>query len=343
MLILAPGEGFGDDLSPPPPFAPHVGSAFTVLSGGCTTSYECVYSPNYPSDYDGGVYCGGECTILPNTQQPLDVRDFDVEWNWDFLMINNMGYTGQLDNPGHAATIPDGVVPDVGSTIEWDPDGSLQAGGWKICIAGMPPLPPPSPPPSPPKQPPPPPSPLPPPPSPSPPPPLAAAAARAAAAGTAAGAAGTAGAAAAGAAADRLRRWVETRDISGCPGPRLHTGASNGGGVLRRYDGRPSQRAVHHFHVPRKLQQLHWQDPRGIPRVHWSIQLVRSGVARAAVAAADAADAATGTAGAAVTARAADAADVSSIATGAAAVAATAPLPRQPSAAELRVRQHRRR
>ena len=84
-------------------------------------------------------------------------------------MIVNKGYTGQLDNPGHAATIPDGVVPDVGSTIEWDPDGSLQAGGWKICIAGMPPPPPPSPPPSPPRQPPPPPSPSPPPPQPSPP------------------------------------------------------------------------------------------------------------------------------------------------------------------------------
>ena len=167
--LLIPGEGF--HASPPPPYAPHVGSAFTVLSGGCTTSYECVYSPNYPSDYDCGIYCDGECTILPNTQQPLDVRDFDVEWNWDFLMINNMGYTGQLDNPGHAATIPDGVVPDVGSTIEWDPDSTLQAGGWKICIAGMPPLPPPSPPPSPPRQPPPPPSPSPPPPRPSPPPP----------------------------------------------------------------------------------------------------------------------------------------------------------------------------
>ena len=136
--LLIPGEGF--HASPPPPYAPHVGSAFTVLSGGCTTSYECVFSPNYPNNYDSGIVCGGECTILPNTQQPLDVRDFDVEWNWDFLMINNMGYTGQLDNPGHAATIPDGVVPDVGSTIEWDPDSTLQAGGWKICIAGMPPL-----------------------------------------------------------------------------------------------------------------------------------------------------------------------------------------------------------
>ena len=140
--LLIPGEGFH---ASPPPFAPHVGSAFTVLSGGCTTSYKCVFSPNYPNNYDCGIVCGGECTILPNTQQPLDVRDFDVEWNWDFLMINNMGYTGQLDNPGHAATIPDGVVPDVGSTIEWDPDSTLQAGGWKICIAGMPPLPPPSP------------------------------------------------------------------------------------------------------------------------------------------------------------------------------------------------------
>ena len=115
--LLIPGEGFH---ASPPPYAPHVGSAFTVLSGGCTTSYECVYSPNYPNNSDCGIGCGGEGSILPNTQQPLDVRDFDVEWNWDFLMINNMGYTGQLDNPGHATTVPDGVVPDVGSTIEWD-------------------------------------------------------------------------------------------------------------------------------------------------------------------------------------------------------------------------------
>ena len=128
--LLIPGEGFY--ASPPPPFAPHVGSAFTVLSGGCTTSYECVYSPNYPSDYDCGIYCDGECTILPNTQQPLDVRDFDVEWNWDFLMINNMGYTGQLDNPGHAATIPDGVVPLGGST---DVAGGQLQGEWSAVDA----------------------------------------------------------------------------------------------------------------------------------------------------------------------------------------------------------------
>ena len=173
-----------------------------------------------------------------------------------------------------------------------------------------------------------------------------AAAAADAAAGTAAGAAGTAGAAAAVAAADRLRGWLGRRNLRRSPGPRIHIAAGRyGRGVLRRYDVRPPERAVHRIPVPRKSQQLRRSQRRvrRIPHVPLLLPLVRGGVGRAAVAAAVTTHAAAGTTHAAVTARTADAADVAAAASGAAAIAAATPLPSQPSAAELRVRQHRRR
>jgi len=100
------------------------GETWTVASGDCVISGDCLESPNYPEEY------GNEqaCTILvsPSNTMAIEVSAFQTEENFDHVSVDGNWFSGGEDQG------PDGVVPT--SMITWSSDYTVTAGGWKLCL-----------------------------------------------------------------------------------------------------------------------------------------------------------------------------------------------------------------
>ena len=95
-------------------------SGITVLSGACTSTGDCVQSPNYPSDYGNSQ----SCEILA-PEQPLYFTHFQTATG-DSLTINGQQYSG-TSGPSQ------GII--TASIIQWSSDVSVVSSGWQMCTA----------------------------------------------------------------------------------------------------------------------------------------------------------------------------------------------------------------
>eukprot|EP00913_Durusdinium_trenchii_P023942 g22484.t1 len=99
-----------------------IAGLWQVLQGPCTVDTEgCLLSPNYPQNYSNNQ----RCTIIVNQTlaQPIRVVDWDVEYWFDFLLINGRLFSGTLQ--------PLNQTPN--GSMHWVSDEDTTGTGWKLC------------------------------------------------------------------------------------------------------------------------------------------------------------------------------------------------------------------
>ena len=139
--------------SPPPPSPRHpvstndVFPTFEVVSGrgSCRVKSDgCVYSDDFGT---GQEYSEKhDCVIKQNVPFPLDVRVFDVRYDYlcrnDFLKVNGVKHCGYdyYNMKSREVIGAHGATPAAGSELVWHTDGPLgivdgyeRKAGFKIC------------------------------------------------------------------------------------------------------------------------------------------------------------------------------------------------------------------
>ena len=100
-------------------------SASFTSDGSCTVSGDCISSPNFPQPYSNSQ----QRTITANMPGKLSVTDFQTERNFDYLSINDVGYSGS-----GIEYSPDGVRVETSTSIRWATDASGLNNGWNMCL-----------------------------------------------------------------------------------------------------------------------------------------------------------------------------------------------------------------
>merc|ERR1712166_180719 len=95
---------------------------FSVSSGSCTLSGDCIRTPNYPSYYPAN----GDCGFTTLAAGTVSTTAFNTESNFDKLIIGGTLYSG--------STGPAGVSVTSGEQMSWDADHSQQRTGWELCL-----------------------------------------------------------------------------------------------------------------------------------------------------------------------------------------------------------------
>merc|ERR1740130_845238 len=95
---------------------------FSVSSGSCTLSGDCIRTPNYPSDYPAN----GNCDFTTLAAGTVSTTAFNTESNYDKLIIGQTYYSG--------TTGPSGVSVTSGEQMTWDTDYSGHRSGWELCL-----------------------------------------------------------------------------------------------------------------------------------------------------------------------------------------------------------------
>jgi hypothetical protein len=102
-------------------------SYFQLISGSCQVTDNCVYSTNYPSDYNNDDFC--EFELLLSTT--LSVSSFSLESCCDSVQVglypDLTAYTGTSG--------PDGVYVSAGYSIYFNTDSSVTDSGFEICAS----------------------------------------------------------------------------------------------------------------------------------------------------------------------------------------------------------------
>ena len=108
---------------------------FSVSSGSCTLSGDCIRTPNYPSSYhNNGVAHRTFATLAAGS---VSATTFSTEATYDELYIGGTYYSG--------TTGPSGVSVTSGEQITWDVDHSSPSTGWELCLTVAVPTPSPTP------------------------------------------------------------------------------------------------------------------------------------------------------------------------------------------------------
>ena len=87
---------------------PPLNPFWQVTSGECQLEDDCLTSSNYPEDYDVNQAC--EINITDEWVGYLDVHQFATEANFDFLYVNNVGFSGAVSSPPFDGVIPSGTI-----------------------------------------------------------------------------------------------------------------------------------------------------------------------------------------------------------------------------------------
>ena len=103
---------------------PPLNPFWQVTSGECQLEDDCLTSPNYPENYGEHQAC--EIHITDEWVGYLDVHHFATEHYFDFLIVNDVEYSGAVSSPPF-----DGVIPS--GTIFWTADYIFNEAGFKIC------------------------------------------------------------------------------------------------------------------------------------------------------------------------------------------------------------------
>merc|ERR1712166_654145 len=99
---------------------------FSVSSGSCTLSGDCIRTPNYPSYYPAN----GDCGFTTLAAGTVSTTAFNTESNFDKLIIGGTLYSG--------STGPAGVSVTSGEQMSWDADHSQSSTGWELCLTPPP-------------------------------------------------------------------------------------------------------------------------------------------------------------------------------------------------------------
>ena len=83
----------------------------------CTASEDCISSSDYPANYPDDDHCIIQVSHNPRRFMAISVVSFSTEWDWDFLVINGIRYSGV---EGPHKIIPRG-------TITWTSDAQLHS------------------------------------------------------------------------------------------------------------------------------------------------------------------------------------------------------------------------
>ena len=100
-----------------------------VDEGPCLLEDDCITSPNFPDNYNGGERC--VITIDSNWTGVLDLRAFSVNLDQDFLTVNGASYSDSYTIT-HARM--QGTVPT--RSLEWSSSPtpySGEGGSWQLC------------------------------------------------------------------------------------------------------------------------------------------------------------------------------------------------------------------
>jgi len=111
---------------------------FSVSSGSCTLSGDCIRTPNYPSYYPNYASCSFT-TLAAGT---VSTTAFNTESYYDKLWIGPTYSSGTYYS---GTTGPSGVSVTSGQQMTWDADGSQQSTGWELCLTAGGPTPSPTP------------------------------------------------------------------------------------------------------------------------------------------------------------------------------------------------------
>ena len=118
----APGDWDG----PYPLCVRRGGSDYFDATGECTVEDNCIYSPNFPADYESSQ----TCDFTPLMDGTLTVNSFELEAEascaYDALHVDGAVYCGDSG--------PDGVAVTTESAISFTSDVSVTGGGFQICL-----------------------------------------------------------------------------------------------------------------------------------------------------------------------------------------------------------------
>lgn len=82
-----------------------------------------IMSPHYDKDAAALYGNNQDCKFDVVDEATMEVEDFNVEYNYDFLTVDEEKFSGSKD--------PQGVKP--ANNITWSADYSVTKVGWKIC------------------------------------------------------------------------------------------------------------------------------------------------------------------------------------------------------------------
>ena len=99
-----------------------------VTSGDCVADLDCLTSPRYPQNYPDDVTCSVE--ILGNWSGYLDVQDFELEFFFDSLWVNEQSFTGSVLGVARGLQ---GLELAPNDTITFTTDYTTNALGFKLC------------------------------------------------------------------------------------------------------------------------------------------------------------------------------------------------------------------
>mmetsp|Transcript_92945 Transcript_92945/g.113841 ORF Transcript_92945/g.113841 Transcript_92945/m.113841 type:complete len:112 (-) Transcript_92945:40-375(-) len=101
-------------------------SPWELVTGECKVDAAgCITSPDY-SPQTAATYPNFKgCTFDVKHKMAMEVEDFNVEFGYDFLIVNGEKFSG--------TTTPHGKVPEENSVIEWTSDYSVTMSGFKVC------------------------------------------------------------------------------------------------------------------------------------------------------------------------------------------------------------------
>ena len=128
---------------PPPPIPPvaPAGSRgiFTIVSGFQNCEYTSS-APNFPGAYDcitdgeGDYGTNEDCTVEINAFGNVSFVQYDIENNYDYVMINHTEYRDMR-------TTPSSVLTEPGMRMTWHSDSSTTRRGFIICGSDLGPSP----------------------------------------------------------------------------------------------------------------------------------------------------------------------------------------------------------
>jgi len=141
---------------------------FSVSSGSCTLSGDCIRTPNYPGQYSSetgtyygrrllqSFYEGNSCIFTALAAGTVSTTAFNTYSSDDYLRIGATYYRGAgsengPDSNGHdrypsysgnsGTTGPSGVSVSSGQQMSWTVDDSGVSTGWELCLTAAAPTP----------------------------------------------------------------------------------------------------------------------------------------------------------------------------------------------------------
>ncbi|CAL1141511.1 unnamed protein product [Cladocopium goreaui] len=106
---------------------------FPTISPCKVDAAGCISSPDY-DPFLGNLYPDhSACSFDVKEKVAMEVEDFNVEAGYDFVIVNNVAFSGSSTPHGKVGMTSPEQVPEPNSIIQWYADYSVRMTGFKIC------------------------------------------------------------------------------------------------------------------------------------------------------------------------------------------------------------------